>query len=256
MSEAQSDQPTAPARGRSVKGSKALESLDFRRRTTGDQAAARSRLVRRLRIGMPIVALILVALFVLNTRSNSVDQAFLDDFKSMTAATEELRMANPRFAGVDDEGKPFEITADTALQNPQEKDVVSLQKPRAVQGAQEEMTVVTANTGFYRSEPNILELKDDVMLEHELGAKVYVLRSPEATVSIKDQIVTSDAGVGATGPDGAELKADKMTAYRSDGRVVFQGNVSMRIFPGSRSPLPAEKSSALRDEASETEPDE
>ena len=28
------------------------------------------------------------------------------------ASTEELKMANPRFAGIDDEGKPFEITAD------------------------------------------------------------------------------------------------------------------------------------------------
>jgi lipopolysaccharide export system protein LptC len=235
MSDSHRDDHDAPQRGKSVKGDKALESLIFRSRTTGEQAAARSRLVRRLRIALPILALALVAAFIFNTRSNSVDQAFLDDFKSIAASTEELRMANPRFAGVDNEGKPFEITANAALQDPGSKDVVELENPRAVQAGAEESSIVTANSGLYRSEENILELKDAVTLEHELGAKTYVLRAPEATVEIKDQVVTSIAGVGAEGPDGAALKADRMTAYRNDGRVVFEGNVSMRIYPSSDS---------------------
>ncbi len=234
MSESHRDDISAPQRGKSVKGDKALESLDFRSRTTGAQAVARSRLVRRLRIALPIFAVILIAAFIFNTQSNSVDQAFLEDFKSITATTEELRMANPRFAGVDNEGKPFEITASAALQDPNAKDVVELEQPRAVQNADEsEATVVTANSGLYRSEENILELTDAVTLEHDLGSSTYVLRSPEAIVAIKDQIVTSTAGVGAEGPDGATLTADRMKAYRNDGRVVFEGNVSMRIYPSS-----------------------
>ncbi len=220
-----------PARGKSVKGGRALDSLTFRSRTTGADAAARSRLVRRLRVALPIVAVILIIAFIFNTRSNPVDQAFLDDFKTLSASTEELRMANPRFAGVDDKGKPFEITAVAALQDPATRDVIQLEQPRAVQGGDDEASVVTAESGLYRSEDNILTLNDSVTLEHELGAKTYVLRAPVATVLIKNQIVTSDAGVGAEGPDGATLQADRMSAFREDGRVVFEGNVSMRIYP-------------------------
>ncbi len=220
-----------PARGKSVKGARALDSLNFRARTTGTDAAARSRLVRRLRVALPAFAVILIIAFFLNTRSNTVDQAFLDDFKSITASTEELRMANPRFAGVDDDGKPFEITATAALQDPETKEVIRLESPRAVQGGGDESSVVTAESGLYRSEENILTLNRDVTLEHQLGTSTYILRSPVATVSIDDQIVTSDAGVGAEGPDGATLKADRMSAYRNDGRVVFEGNVSMRLYP-------------------------
>lgn len=239
MSEASTAGSDAPQRGKSVKGDKALESLDFGSRTTGAQAAARSRLVRRLRIALPIIALVLVGVFLVNSQSNKVDQAFLEDFKTITASTEELRMANPRFAGVDDDGKPFEITADAALQDPGAKDVVELENPRAVQGDKDASSVVTASSGFYRTEENILLLKDSVTLEHELGSAIYVLRSPEATVSVKDQIVTSAAGVGADGPDGAKLTADRMKAYRADGRVVFEGNVAMRIYPNaSKSPVP------------------
>ncbi len=221
-----------PARGKSVKGDRALDSLVFRSRTTGEDAAARSRFVRRLRIALPILAVLLIVAFIFNTRSNPVDQAFLDDFKTITASTEELRMANPRFAGVDDKGKPFEITAISASQDPATKDVIQLESPRAVQGGNGEASVVTAESGLYRSEDNILTLNRSVTLEHALGADTYVLRAPVATVLIKDQIVTSDAGVGAEGPDGATLQADRMKAFREDGRVVFEGNVSMRIYPG------------------------
>lgn len=240
MSEATFEDTPAPTRGKSVKGERALESLNFRARTTGQDAAARSRLVRRLRVILPTIAVILIVAFIFNTRSNTVDQAFLDDFKTITASTEELRMANPRFAGVDDDGKPFEITAVAASQDPETKEVIRLESPRAVQGGGDESSVVTAESGLYRSEENILTLNRAVTLEHQLGASTYILRSPIATVSIKDQIVTSDAGVGAEGPDGGTLQADRMSAYRGDGRVVFEGNVSMRIYPNKENnPLPS-----------------
>jgi lipopolysaccharide export system protein LptC len=213
-----------------------MESLPTRARTTGDQAAARSRLVRRLRIALPIVALVLIAAFFFNTRSNQADEAFLDDFKDISASAEELRMASPRFTGIDDKGKPFEITADSALQNTSVKDVVSLDRPRAVQGETGESTVVTADKGVYRSNVNILELNDDVTLQHDVGVDAYLFRSPSATVSIKDEIVTSDSGVGGEGSDGSTLTADHMKAYNAEGRVVFEGNVRMRILPKNATP--------------------
>lgn len=221
------------ARGQSVRGANALDSLDFRSRTTGAKAAARSRVVRRLRIALPVFAVILVLALIFTSSSNSVDSATLSEFSDIAAATEELRMSNPSFAGIDSSGKPYEITAEAALQNPAAKDIVELQNPKAVQGGDNEGNTVTALTGRYLTEQNILELKDDVTMRHELGSQTYVLRSPSATVTVEDQIVTSNAGVGAVGPDGTNLKADRMKAYREDGRVVFEGNVSMRIYPSS-----------------------
>jgi len=154
-------------------------------------------------------------------------------------------MANPRFAGIDNKGKPFEITALTARQNTNVKDVVALDRPRAVQGEgqgeNEGSTIVSADKGVYRSDVNILELNDDVTLQHEVGADTYVFRSPAATVSIKEEIVTSDSGVGGAGPEGRELTAERMKAYNADGRVVFEGNVHMRIYPKNTAETPALK---------------
>ena len=208
-----------------------LDSLPSQARTTGDKAAARSRLVRRLRIALPILAIVLVGAFLFNTNSNDVDDAFLDDFKDIDASAEELSMASPRFAGIDNKGKPFEITAAAARQNTSMKDVVTLDRPHAVQGEDNGSTVVRADKGVYRSDNNILELEDEVTLQHEVGSDIYIFRSPSATVSIKEEIVTSDTGVGGEGPDGRELTAERMKAYNADGRVVFEGNVHMRIYP-------------------------
>ncbi|PQA89431.1 LPS export ABC transporter periplasmic protein LptC [Hyphococcus luteus] len=250
------EQPAANAPTPLPQRRRVLDSLPSQARTTGDQAAARSRMVKRLRLALPILALVLVAAFFFNTKSNDVDKAFLDDFKDVSASAEELRMANPRFAGVDNEGKPFEITANTAIQNTKIKDVVTLDKPRAVQGENNESTVVTADKGVYRSDINILELEDSVTLQHNVGAESYVFKSPSATVAIKDEVVTSDAGVGGEGTDGSTLQADHMKAYNSEGRVVFEGNVRMRIYPKS-SPAPLEQQSApekpeLRDSGNDT----
>ena len=234
-----------------------LESLPSHARTTGDQAAARSRMVKRLRIALPILALVLVAAFFFNTTSNDVEQAFLEDFKDVSATAEELRMANPRFAGTDNDGKPFEITASSAIQNTKIKDVVTLDKPRAVQGQNDESTVVTADKGVYRSDTNILELEDDVTLEHSVGADTFVFNSPSATVAIKDELVTTDAGVGGKGSDGSTLTAERMKAYNSEGRVVLEGNVRMRIYPKKNAPAPEGKTDptekpALKDPESDT----
>lgn len=233
MATAVTDQDAIATR-RGTVSRRALDNLPKHARTTGDQAAARSRLVRRLRIVLPVVGLVLIAAFFFNTRSDQTDAAFLEDFKNLTATAEEYRMASPRFSGVDNKGSPFEITADAAVQNPGVQDIIQLEKPKAVQGEAGETNVVTAHSGVYRSDTKILELNEDVTLEHDVGADTYIFRSPSAVVSIDDEIVTSNAGIGGEGPAGETLSADRMKAYNSEGRVVLEGNVRMRLYPKSK----------------------
>jgi lipopolysaccharide export system protein LptC len=187
-----------------------------------------------MRIALPIAAAALMGVFILNTQRNSVDQAFLDDFEDLSASAEELRVAGPTYTGVDDMGEPYEITARSALQRPGGGDVLELDSPRAVQGGEDNLSIVTANKGLYRSEAHILELQDSVAFEHVVGGQSYMLRTPMATVAIKNEIVTSDSGVDGEGEDGSRLAAARMTAYRGEGRVVFEGGVSMRIYPKTK----------------------
>ena len=219
-----------------VKGSRprarrgVLDNLPTRQRLTGDQAAARSQIVRKLRIALPILAVVLIGALLVNTQSGSGDDAFLDDFANLDATPEELRMANPRFAGVDDKGHPYEITAEAALQASGVQDLVDLVNPRAVTRGVDSNTIVSADKGLFRSKENILDLSDSVIVNHSIGGEAYVLKTPAATVSIGEETVQSTTGIEGESESG-RLRADTMRAYNSEGRVVFEGNVSMRIFP-------------------------
>lgn len=219
----QGEPRTAPRRG-------VLETLELRQRLTTAEATARTTMVRRLRIGLPVVAFALVAVFFLNTREDTVDDAFLKDFANLDATPEELTMANPRVTGIDDKGQPYEITAETALQNPGAKETVELIRPRAVSRGADDRTVAYADKGLFQSSEKILNLRDGVTVEHAIGGDAYVLRTPTAKVSIEDETVESNDGVVGEGEAGT-LRADRMRAYNGEGRVVFEGNVSMRIFP-------------------------
>ena len=208
-----------------------LDSLTIRRRTTGEEAAARANLMRRLRIALPIVALVLVAAFFLNTRKGSGDDAFLDDFADLTETTQNLSSVKPQFSGVDARGDPYEITAATASQRPEAKEIVELDQPRAVTAGGGEQSVVEAKTGVFNTEEKRLVLRDGVTFEHKIGGDNYVMRSSTATVSIDDQTVETGNGVTGAGPGGSTLKADRMNANNHDGVVVFEGGVSMRLYP-------------------------
>ena len=220
--------PEAKA-GRTNKGS--LESLTIRRRTTGEDAAARAQFMRRMRVALPILAAVLIATFFFNTRQGGVDDAFLDDFAEVDATPQSLKTAKPHFTGVDARGNPYEVTAEAALQQPDGGKVVDLEAPRAVTSTGDGQSVVAARTGVFDADAKRLDLKEGVTFEHRVGATTYVLRTPAATYTIDDRIVVSDAGVDGEGSDGELLKADRMSANDREGKLVFEGNVSMRIFP-------------------------
>lgn len=214
---------------RAGEGRVALETLSIKRRTTSAKAAARSKLIRRLRIILPLMAAALVIALFQNMRSDTPDEAFLEDF-TLDVTPEQLEMANPRFTGVDGSGKPFEIVADTAVRAPEEQEALSLSNPKAVTQGDDAKTVVVAREGLFQSEKKILQLDKDVTVEHTIGDGFYTLKTPAATVLIDDKIVQSDKGVVGDGPGGDELQADRMTAYQDEDRVVFEGNVRLKVY--------------------------
>ena len=240
------------AAGNTANKRRTLDSLPTGRRLTGEEAAARTAMVRRLRLILPGVALALIAAFFLTTRTEGVDDAFLEDFKDVQATPENLRMANPHITGVDASGNPFDITAAEATSTPDRKDYVSLTAPTAVTRDGEETTTASADNGLFSQEENLLELENNVTLDHRIGAETYRFVTPAATVAIDDQRVTTTAGVDGVGPNGETLRADRMNANNRDGRVIFEGNVSMRIYP-SKTQTPALREGDAATERGEVE---
>lgn len=233
----------------------ALDSLTIRLRTTGEKAAARAVAMRRLRVMLPVAALLLIVAFFFNTRTNVADDAFLDDFADMNATSQNMSSVKPQFSGVDNNGNPYEITADSASQKAEDRDIVELNQPRAVTAGADTKSVVAATAGVFNTDDKKLLLKDGVTFEREIGRDQYVLKSQTATVSIDDQTVVTGSSVAGEGPDGSTLKADRMQANNRDGGVVFEGGVSMRIYPKDKTGAAADKPAADKPAANQAATD-
>ncbi len=69
-------------------GRERLRGLQTRRRLTGAQAEARSRIVRRLRIALPLLAFLLIAAFLFNAGNKSPQDVDLKELQAIDADAE------------------------------------------------------------------------------------------------------------------------------------------------------------------------
>jgi lipopolysaccharide export system protein LptC len=90
----------------------------------------------------------------------------------------ELKMIDPRYAGTDRLNRPFVVTAKVGRQLPSRSDLMSLESPKAVMtvhgGAK---VVLTAATGIYQSQAQLLDLFDNVVLTHQNGTRFVTRRA-------------------------------------------------------------------------------
>lgn len=210
-----------------------LDSLAPRKRLTGAEAEARSRLVARLRVALPVVIVILLGVFVLSARRSGQDDVRLNDFATAQTKKQNYTVEGAKIAGVTRDGKPYKVEFDQLTQAADNADVADLVRPKATTRGEREDTVVTAESGRIDQKSNDLKLDRDVTLTHAIAGEKYVLKAPSADVDVKGGVVTVTTGVVGSSQTGG-LRADRMTAYNADGRVVLEGNVSMRIYPKKR----------------------
>jgi len=95
----------------------------------------------------------------------------------------ELKMLDPRYAGIDRLNRPYVITAAVGRQVPNHNDLMSLEQPRAVMTAHDGAKVVlSAATGIYQSQTQLLDLFGGVTLTHQNGTR-FVTRRAHADFS-------------------------------------------------------------------------
>jgi lipopolysaccharide export system protein LptC len=151
----------------------------------------------------------------------------------------QLRMINPRYAGVDRLGRPFVVTAAVGRQMPDRQDLMSLEAPRADlkthSGAD---VVVTAATGIYQSQAQLLDLFGDVTLVHQNGTRFV---TAAARVDVATNAVEGTDPVVGHGPSG-DVKAQGFRVLDKGDTVIFTGPSDMLLRharPGTEKSVPA-----------------
>ena len=193
-----------------------------------------SAVVRWMKIILPIGAVVLIVLIFLSGRDRGaiVDMRSAADFATLGAG---LKLDNPRFAGVTDDGDPFIVTADWALPDGAMPDLIDLERPRGELRFEDGLVVnVRSKAGKMFRADEKLHLNGDVEAESSDGYRAST-QLIELDLATKSAVVPGT--VRAEGPRG-DIVADRMRVDRAspdsaDLIVRFEGNVRVRYRPAA-----------------------
>jgi lipopolysaccharide export system protein LptC len=151
----------------------------------------------------------------------------------------ELRMVNPHYSGADRQGRPFVVTAAVGRQVPDRQDLVSLEMPRADMKTHSGTgIVVTAATGIYQSQAQLLDLFGEVTLVHQNGTRFV---TDTARVDVAKNTAEGGDPIAGEGPSGG-IKADGFRILDKGDTIIFTGKSDLLLKgakPGTEKSIPA-----------------
>lgn len=210
-----------------------LASLAARRRALDPAALARRRLVvtiaKRL---LPLAAFAALALVVLWPQIAGMEEQVRVAYRkpSITVPTGAASVVEPRFQGTDERGRPYTLSADTAVQDAGSESV-RLAKPRGdVTLEAGAWVILQAEAGLFHRDTRMLDLTGDVAVFHDSG---YEVRTDAAEVDLRAGTAKGDQPVSAQGPAGT-LDAVGFSLIDRGDVVVFTGPARMVLVPTAR----------------------
>jgi lipopolysaccharide export system protein LptC len=169
---------------------------------------------------LPLAAVLLLAAIALWPEIESAADRGRVAFKRVTEVRPDaLSVVQPRFQGLDEQNRPYTVTADTAVQAGNEE-VVQLQAPRAdlllTDGG---WLYMEAREGRYDRPRNLLDLAGRVTIHHDDGTQFVTDR---AAIDVTGGNAAGDAPVAAQGPFGT-LTSEGFQLHDRGQVVVFTG---------------------------------
>src|SRR5438132_6528571 len=184
-----------------------------------------SRWVALLKVILPVIGVTLLCLVSIWPRIPPLLEAMRGEFPAIDLReARELRMINPRYAGLDRYNRPFLVTAAVGRQVPDRNDVMSLVQPRAVMTLHSGASVVvTAATGIYQSQAQLLDLFQDVNLVHQDTTRFETQR---AHLNLSNNTAEGHQPVEGHGPSG-DITGEGFLILSKGDTIIFTGQSSL-----------------------------
>ncbi|WP_458096371.1 LPS export ABC transporter periplasmic protein LptC [Roseomonas sp. WA12] len=192
-----------------------------RRSYTRGSILRRRVMVRFLKYLLPVGALALLSAIVLWPEFEREGENARLSFRRMSrVAPDSVRVVDPRYQGVDEQGRPFNVTAFTASQQGS-TNVVDLDAPRGdlmLSGGG--WMLAESRTGRFDRTANILDMRGDVTIWQDDGT---LIETQEARVDVKGGNAEGDRPIAAQGSFGT-VTGEGFRLRDRGAVVVFTGN--------------------------------
>lgn len=191
--------------------------------------------IRILKIALPCLAILLIALAIAWPRlfpNAPVNAPRMTLHETDGLGGSDVRLVNPRYAGTDARGRPFLVTAERAVQDQNNADLVHLARLQAdITLANGTWLSMAAPAGLYRIDEKLLDLSGGVDVFSDRG---YELHSPDAHLDLDKAVAEGSDGVQGQGPLG-HMTAERYRFERDRQHLTLTGQVHVTYYPDAPS---------------------
>ena len=184
--------------------------------------------IQLLKIVLPILIGLLTAYLVLTPLSKGPEISFLLDKNKVEVAKERMRVEAARYQGQDDLGRPFIISARSAVQATSTDPIVNIEDMTAQLRLDDGPARIAAERGRYDLESETVDVPGRILFTAPDG---YRLTTRDVAVDLNSRTLRGDNGVQGQMPLGS-FTAQSMRVDIPDRRVVLSGRARLHIVQG------------------------
>lgn len=188
-----------------------------------------SRFVSLAKRILPAIALVLLLLVAAWPRlQDMLERVHFAPPQLDLREAQDVRMVQARYSGVDRQHRPFTITANVARQNPSANDIVALEQPKGNMTTTSGSAIeITARTGVYQPQAQLLDLFGDVRLLQDKGNE---FRTGSAHVDMANGTAEGREPIEGEGPFGHASGQGFRILDRGD-VIIFTGQSHLELVP-------------------------
>ena len=187
------------------------------------------RVIRFAKVALPSGVGVLIAFLFLAPLDKNTDVSFILDKNKVENAPERMRVDVARYTGKDNEGRPFEIVARSALQQSSDLPIVDIRGMMAQLALPQGPVTLLANFARYNLDEQVVRVAGPIRVA---GPDGYRLQTSDVTVDLKQRAVTGTGGVQGQLRLGS-FQAGRLRADLADRTVTLDQGARLKIVQGA-----------------------
>ncbi|HOB15292.1 MAG TPA: LPS export ABC transporter periplasmic protein LptC [Novosphingobium sp.] len=203
----------------------AADIIRDKRRHWAAPGGSHDRKVRILAVWLPGLVGVVAAAMIVGPLFSQGELSFLLDRNKVAVTQERLRVADAMYRGEDKDGRPFTITAGSAVQVSAQDPLVRMENLAARIRLSDGPAELTAVRGQYDYAAETVNVEGPVQFT---AADGYRMSTQNVLIDLKNRRVTGTGGVQGAIPSGT-FSAERISADLDDRVLTLDGNVRMRF---------------------------
>lgn len=199
-----------------------------KRRLWAAPGGSHDRRVRILARWLPGLVGVVAAAMIVQPLFPRGEVSFLLDRNKVAVTQDRVRVADAMYRGIDNQGRPFTVTAGNAVQQSAREPVVRMDNLAARIRMSDGPAELTAANGAYDYDRELVTVPGQVLFS---AADGYRLAASNVSIDLKTRRVVGGGGVSGSIPAGT-FSANRIVADLGARTVALEGNARLLMAPG------------------------